>query len=410
MSDSIRFFKEVCKAISSVLDFEEGLQSSHGVRTGLVAGFLAGELMPAEANRVYYTGLLHHVGAMNLSIPLASQPIFEPERLSEEVLKYPDNSAQILRKIEALKPHAQAVLQHHEFEDGSGFPDHLRGDRILPLARIVSVASNFDWIYRREGGNIEETIRRIAAHSGGWYPVDFTERVTTLLRANLELLEKIYGGIGGVLELTRKIESATDETVIEPDDVQTDPLLCVFSMAIDSKYCRMPGRSIRMAEYASRIAKALGIESERMRWAALIHNVGKIGIPKNILDKKGRLSPMEQAQIRKHARDAIAIISSIERLSDLAEIAACLQEKYDGSGYPYGYRGEEIPIESRVMAIAESFDAMTTEMPHRAAMPAEKALAILKKDAGTCFDPRLVDPATEALSQIDVTEIQKRLW
>jgi putative two-component system response regulator len=152
---------------------------------------------------------------------------------------------------------------------------------------------------------------------------------------------------------------------------------------------------IRMSHYAQALALAAGFSpaaAEDLLHAAPMHDVGKIGIPDAILRKPGRLDDEELVVMRRHAEIGAHIIG--EHPSGLLhmahKIALTHHEKWDGSGYPRGLRGEDIPLEGRIVAIADVFDALTSKRPYKEAWPVEQALQALREGAGSHFDPALV--------------------
>lgn len=152
----------------------------------------------------------------------------------------------------------------------------------------------------------------------------------------------------------------------------------------------------RMANYASCLAKAIGWEDEecnQLELAAPMHDTGKIGIPDNILKAKRKLTSDEWVLMKKHSRMGHDIL--IRSQHPVFQIAAIIalnhHEKWDGSGYPQGLAGEDIPQAARIVAIADVFDALTMKRPYKEAWTVEASLALIKKDAGKHFDPRLVD-------------------
>jgi putative two-component system response regulator len=162
---------------------------------------------------------------------------------------------------------------------------------------------------------------------------------------------------------------------------------------------------IRMSHYAQLLALSAGwsaIDAEELLAAAPMHDIGKIGIPDAILLKPGALSPEEWAVMRTHPQIGAEIIgehrSTVLRLA--REIAWCHHEKWNGSGYPRGLRGEGIPMSARIVAIADVFDALTTARPYKRAWTVEAAVDQLRKDAGQHFDPQLVELFLGILPQI----------
>lgn len=161
----------------------------------------------------------------------------------------------------------------------------------------------------------------------------------------------------------------------------------------------------RMAHYSSLIAASLGQDEGQqklMLQAAPMHDVGKIGIPDYILLKPGRLTPEEFQVMKGHARLGFELLqgSASPVLQAGAEIAHSHHEKFDGSGYPQGLAGEAIPLSGRIVAVADVFDALTSERPYKRAWPLEDARAFLENGRGNHFDPACVDAFLQAWPQI----------
>ncbi len=153
------------------------------------------------------------------------------------------------------------------------------------------------------------------------------------------------------------------------------------------------GHSRRVARHAEAIAKRLGMadaEISRVRTAAAIHDVGKVKTPREVLNKAGGLSDEEFAVIKRHPVDGARMVAGLDD-PQLTEIVRHHHERLDGSGYPDGLSGEEIPIGARIIAVADTFDAITSVRPYRPAMTHRKALGILRSESGTQLDPRAVE-------------------
>ncbi len=168
----------------------------------------------------------------------------------------------------------------------------------------------------------------------------------------------------------------------------------------------------RMSEYSRLLARKVGLDdytSEMIRTASPMHDVGKIGIPDSILLKPGRLTPDEYEVMKKHAEIGYRILggSDSKLLQLAASIAHTHHEKYNGSGYPRGLSGEDIPIEGRIVAVADVFDALTSERPYKQAWPLERALKLLLDGRNEHFDGRLVDLFIGSMDE--VLEIRQRL-
>jgi putative two-component system response regulator len=153
---------------------------------------------------------------------------------------------------------------------------------------------------------------------------------------------------------------------------------------------------IRMSHYTYILAKAAGYserEADDLLNAAPMHDVGKIGIPDAILQKNGKLDDAEWAVMRQHAQIGAEIIGEHDSglLKTARIIALTHHEKWDGSGYPNGLKGEEIPLAGRIVAIADVFDALTSVRPYKPAWPVEEAISLLRRESGRHFDPELVE-------------------
>jgi HD-GYP domain-containing protein (c-di-GMP phosphodiesterase class II) len=142
------------------------------------------------------------------------------------------------------------------------------------------------------------------------------------------------------------------------------------------------------------VGRELGLDTpalKRLELGALFHDIGKIGIPEAILSKPGPLTPEEWNVVRLHPELGARILGPIERLEDVCEIVRSCHEHWDGSGYPAGLAGDEIPIESRVVLVCDAYHAMTTDRPYRKRLSTQEARRRLREAAGTQFDPRVVE-------------------
>jgi putative nucleotidyltransferase with HDIG domain len=174
-----------------------------------------------------------------------------------------------------------------------------------------------------------------------------------------------------------------------------DGTLRSLSNALDLRDSETGGHSERVADLTMAIAGELGIQrdSEHWRyisWGALLHDVGKIAIPDQILRKPGKLDEQEWQIMRTHSRAGNDILNAVDFLVPVAEMVYSHHERYDGTGYPRGLAAEEIPLGARIFMIADAFDAMTSDRVYRRAMPAEEALAEILRNSGTQFDPGCV--------------------
>jgi putative nucleotidyltransferase with HDIG domain len=171
-------------------------------------------------------------------------------------------------------------------------------------------------------------------------------------------------------------------------------MIYALAATVDAKDHYTYGHSRKVSEYAVAIAEAAKLPREKIpvvRAAGLLHDIGKIGIPDSILNKKESLSHDEWEPIKAHPQLGVAILRHIVDLTDCLPAILHHHEHYDGNGYPTGLKGKNIPIEARILSIADAYEAMTSPRAYRKQMTAEEAVAELKSYAGTQFDPELVE-------------------
>lgn len=195
-----------------------------------------------------------------------------------------------------------------------------------------------------------------------------------------------------MMELRRqKKELAKRKRQLEKVSLQ---MIQTLSTTIEAKDEYARGHSHRVAEYAALIAAELGWSSEEimnLKYAAHLHDIGKIGIPDMLLNKPARLTPEEYSVIKEHTVIGAEILKNISLIPHVAEVARSHHEHYDGTGYPDGLAGEDIPLSARIVAIADSYDAMNSRRIYRNALPPEKIFEEIENNRGIQFDPELAD-------------------
>lgn len=167
-----------------------------------------------------------------------------------------------------------------------------------------------------------------------------------------------------------------------------------WSHAMDLRDKETEGHTLRVTKLSEQLGTIMGVEAEDlvyMRRGALLHDIGKLGVPDSILLKPAKLSDEEWTIMRQHPQYAYDMIQPIEYLRPALDIPLCHHEKWDGSGYPRGLKGEEIPLVARIFAVVDVWDALISDRPYRPAWDKEKALTYIKEQSGKHFDPYVVE-------------------
>lgn len=399
--DNGRLFDDIVRALSLALDMDQGHKLFHAWRVGYLARLLADRLTLPEASVIFHAGLLHDIGGMGLNdhvVHAAAAGFVDPQARNHSA-----EGARILRPLAAFGGLASLVADHHERFDGRGFPDGKSGDEIAPGSYVIALADEAELILRSTQPSDQRPRLEgaISKGSGKAWPHAIADAALELLAAEPGIISTLMSEPA----LREAIESQKGSAVHLGD---VDPIVCmsqllwVFARAIDVKHRHTMGHSVRVTLLAHCIACALGEEGVNdwdVVWAGLLHDVGKVGVPRQLLDKSGELTEAERLVVQKHASDSMVIISSIRDLARLAYPAAAHHEFYDGNGYPLGLAGEEIPLIGRILAFADAYDAMRSTRAYRQAMTHVQAIERIRTRLGTQFDPHLGEIALPVLDK-----------
>ncbi len=270
-------------------------------------------------------------------------------------------------------------------------------------------------------GDKEHTVKLKLSFAVASYPEDSATKGADLINLTDEILNKAkeFGG-NRVYSSTdiKKQKSTVPATGKESPDTtllkaKIDKLtkranqslveaIFAFAKTIELKD-HYTGEHVEMTvKYAHGIARGLGLSSlqvEQIGQAAMLHDLGKIGISENILLKKSKLTRKEFEEIRKHPQIGADIIRPVQFLHNLVPFVFYHHERWDGKGYPSGIKGEEIPVGARIIAIADVYQALTSDRPYRKAYSEKQAIKIIKDSSGTQFDPRIVDVFLKVLQE-----------
>jgi len=237
-----------------------------------------------------------------------------------------------------------------------------------------------------------------------------TARVDGFDAEEIAMLEQLAGDIGFAIQSYRH-QAETTRLQQQRIGNYEDTILSMVDM-IEKRDTYTAGHTRRVAQYCELIALRMGCSKddiERLKGAAILHDIGKIAIPDAVLLKPGSLSGLEYDLIKQHVEVGYEALARIEMYRDLAEIMRHHHERMDGRGYPAGLKGDEIPMLSRIMAVADAFDAMTTNRIYKPRKSVAEALADLAQLAGSEFDSTVVDAARLALSDVEPPSLSDQL-
>jgi putative nucleotidyltransferase with HDIG domain len=313
-----------------------------------------------------------------------------------------DRGASIVSKLGMGHTAAEAVRSLEEHWDGTGYPNHFRGKRIPLLARVCAVAQHLDVFSM--GRNPAVAMETLEQWSGTWFDPH-------LVRAAVSLNRR------GVLWTYCRADDGHDVTRaavldLDPhqrqrlDDRQIDLICEAFADIVDSKSHFTFRHSMGVAETAHSIATQLRLPADRVRLvrrAALLHDVGKLSVANTILDKKSRLTESEWKVVERHPGLSRQILERIGPFKEIAIVAGEHHEKLDGTGYPNRLLSRDISLESRIVAVADVYSALSEDRPYRAGLERKQIFSILRALAPRKLDGDCVDALISVTS--DVREI-----
>jgi putative nucleotidyltransferase with HDIG domain len=234
--------------------------------------------------------------------------------------------------------------------------------------------------------------------TGYWGIIAYLVPVLTLRLAMKQYVDKTADNVSKLKTQNEALKTANVEIsrISNELSVAYGATLEALVNALEARDQETKGHSVRVAHYMLNIAEALGVRPGTqqyvdMQHGALLHDVGKIGVRDAVLLKPGALTPEEWALMRKHPEIGYHILREVKFLQGSAEIVLAHHERWDGAGYPYGLAAEDIPLGSRIFAVVDTFDTMTSDRVYRAALTPEDALEEILRCNGSQFDPRVVE-------------------
>ncbi len=316
--------------------------------------------------------------------------------VSELIQARSERGAELMLRLGWDRDAAAAVAALDEHWDGSGYPRRLKGDQIPVLARIALLAQTVEILWRRGGARAAEAMLR--QRRGRWFD---PKLVDTLLGHARE--DRLWTELGTISdpEHIASLNHVPYQLSLESLD-EIIRVAEVFASVVDAKSPWMATHSARTAAVARFAAERMGFsdsEQDRIGLAGLLHDLGKLAISNSILDKAGPLLPEEMEAMQRHPAITHEILAPLWPLDDVVEMAAAHHERLDGSGYHRHLRGPDMPFGANLLAVADVFDALTTDRPYRRAMTLDQAMAELRTEQGL----RLAAEPIEALGELLTT-------
>ena len=428
---------EVLAALSHALDLTEGQPIGHTVRSCLIGMRIAAEigLSPEDRSALYYALLLKDTGCSSNAAKLAA--LFgSDDRLVKPRLKVADwhnrvgqavatarnvgagksfgerfrrfvtiaktegvgrdliairceRGAAIARQLGFPDSTAEAIHSLDEHWSGLGHPEGLAEQQIPLLARIANLAQTVEAFHDTRG--IDVALRVARQRRGSWFDPQLVDVVLSWKND-----DAWWRGLRAMDVRERLIAAEPTDQVRFVDDDGLDTISLAFAEIIDAKSPFTYRHSARVAAYGGQVASALGLDAEEQRRlyrAGLLHDIGKLGVSNRILDKPGALTPSEWIQVQQHPKYTLSILSQVSTFGAFAWTAALHHEKLDGTGYPWGLSAKQLDLASRILAVVDIYDALTSDRPYREGFSHEQAMDIIIKDRGTKLCERVVDVA-----------------
>jgi putative nucleotidyltransferase with HDIG domain len=339
--------------------------------------------------RLLWTQVLPHASPFSRLARIGNIALHQHANNAEMITLRCERGAGIAQKLGLAPETAQAIHALDEHWDGTGYPNRLKAHAIPRLARILAVAQHLD-IFATERGQVE-AIKVLVERSGRWFDPELVRLACDLHRQHL-----LWSDCEPADSASVARQMVLDLEPEHRDGVASDEVdrICeAFADVVDAKSPFTYKHSIGVADVATDLASALRLAPERaqlVRRAALLHDLGKLAVPNTILDKNSSLTSDEWETVVQHPRLTREILARIDSFDELAEIAGSHHEKLDGSGYPNNLTSTKLTLESRIVAVADVYQALIERRPYRKGMSHNEAMKVLYRLAGTKLDPHCV--------------------
>lgn len=401
----------------------KGYLRDHGPMVSVLASQIGHELglSRAECSELCFAAVLSDMGMVGLAEDAWENPTPAlAADVRERVEMHSQRSEERVKGIPHLEDLAPLLRHHHEWWDGSGYPDGLRGEEIPLGARILRLADTVAALGEkrphRPALGPEAIVEVVQSSTGKEFGPEIAECYLTLHR-NDEIPRFDYDSYRHIV--LRASEALLPEEV---SPLSTSQLLTIVANLIDAKDPYTAGHSRRVAVLSVAVAEQLGLNehTRSVLWSGgYLHDLGKLAVPLRVLAKAGRLTGEEFEYIKAHPTDGAEILESIPTLQHLTPGVRYHHERWDGGGYPEGLSGERIPLVAQIMAVCDSYDAMTSTRAYRDSRPPELAREEVARETGTQFGPMAAEAFLSIPDEIfeslqaqrpnDVTEIPARV-
>jgi len=402
LGDQYDLFEDIVKALSLTMDLVEQALHAHSMRVAGIAVNIGQKigLDHSYIRDIYYTGLLHDIGQIGTPDRILRKKGTLTLSEKAQIFGHPRVGYEIVREIPTLDGAAHLIMWHHERWDGTGYPDSLRWEGVPEGAQVLTTADTIDALLSprpwRPALPPDEAISEMRKYAGVQFNPGYVGVLMSLIdERGVEKIDEIDSDLKKILkketEKHPEFKRLTGGRIIGIFDL--------FSRIIDARHKYTRGQSRRVANLAREIGKELGFNNEdlfKIEIAGLLHQAGKVAVSSAIVDKAGKLTQDEWEIMREYPLVSERIVASIRALEGLGPVVRHQSERYDGSGYPDGLTGDLIPIFSRILAVAYTFDAMASNRAYRKALPLERIIREMQKD----FSAGRLDPGLAGVEEI----------
>jgi putative nucleotidyltransferase with HDIG domain len=423
---------DIVSALSFALDITEGQPAGHAVRTCVIGMRLADviHLTSDERSALYYALLLKDLGCSSNAARLArvfradDQPLKRAHRLTDwtrpaDSVAYAfrhsragrgalfrawhtmmlgfteqgsgremtetrcERGAEIAGMLGLGTASQEAIRTLDEHWNGRGLPHGLRGNDIPLLGRMAGLVQTLEVFAHAYGVDVAYDVAR--ARRKTWFDPGLVDALE-----DFEHDHDFWSMLRTADQLDFIAGLEPEDRVLLADDHKLDLVAQAFARVIDAKSPYTALHSVGVAGIAVAIGEGMGLRPEdlvTLRRAALLHDIGKLGVSNRVLDKPGRLTEPEMAEMRKHTRFTLEILTRVRRFARFAELAASHHERLDGTGYHLGLYGRSLDPLARALAVADVCEALSAERPYRRALPFDEVLAVMRRQAGTALCP-----------------------